>query len=1058
MKTVTPALSCVTCQETFERAPAALAPLLVRQLWNRWSYQPVRRILTLLALLPLAAMAQSSGTVEGRVFNGVAGTYLVNVRVSVDGTNRETLTDPDGNYRLANLPAGTVRVRAAYVGLAENVQSVEVAVGKVTQQNFELARAGVTPTAAEVTQMKEYKVVAERQYDAQALALNEQRRSPNIKNVVAMDEYPNGTTGNLGDTIRFIPGVTLSYSGYVPSEVSVRGLPTDMTNVTIDGSPVAAAFFAQTRAASLLSVPMNNVSRIEVTKVPTPDMSASGLGGTVNLISKGGFESKARLITYELYTTFRPDFGFSLDERTGPMDKLTTSHFKPSAGFTYSQPITSSLAVSLSASTKSNYLWSNETGSTWDLIKLIQTANTLTSVPQIVTTRNARVGLDWKLGDKNVFGLSYQVSEYDSLYMGTLVGVTYGTGATGGVNADGAFTQGAATGVGTLTQSGSAFKMDIRTKHLRFKYRFDGDVWKVSANSSYSRSYSTPRNTSEGFFQNFNATIPNLVIRGEGVTGTGETRESTAPTRYTVTDRNGAPVDLYNGNNYSLNNASSFIVTYLTEKADGRVDVGREFATSNPTAIKAGVGYSQEVSIAENYSETFNFRTGAPVADRMAGLYGLVDTDFSDQVPSVLGRKVQRITARKVYQLYAAHPEYFIRDDVGAFTTYANNSKEITEDILSAYLRGDIRLLNNRWWIVAGVRYERTMDDAVGPLNDPNAVYQRNANGSFILDAGGNRIFRTTNLLERAKQQYTPRGSTAERNYQHLFPSVNSTFNLTNDFVARFGYAKTIGRPNLPNVIPSVSLSAVTPSSTTQVVTVVNTGLKPWTADNYDFTLDSYLIKNGFGSIGVFQKDIKNFFVTTSQDGTPALLAQYGIISPNPELLYTVNTLGNGGAATIRGLEFNYKQSLTFLPHWARGVQVFFNYTRATVGGPNSGDFIGFSPKSQSWGINLLRPRYSVKLSRTEQAQSRRAIAGASATIPAGTYTYQGGKRTLTLEGEYRFSRSVSLFGSISDFDKNNGFVDELFRYGSESTPQYARSQRYQEWGMRAALGIKGEF
>ena len=52
---------------------------------------------------------------------------------------------------------------------------------------------------------------------------------------------------------------------------------------------------------------------------------------------------------------------------------------------------------------------------------------------------------------------------------------------------------------------------------------------------------------------------------------------------------------------------------------------------------------------------------------------------------------------------------------------------------------------------------------------------------------------------------------------------------------------------------------------------------------------------------------------------------------------------------------FNYKQALTFLPHWARGVQVFANASAQRATGPRSANFAGYVPRSGSWGISLTR-------------------------------------------------------------------------------------------------------
>ena len=68
----------------------------------------------------------------------------------------------------------------------------------------------------------------------------------------------------------------------------------------------------------------------------------------------------------------------------------------------------------------------------------------------------------------------------------------------------------------------------------------------------------------------------------------------------------------------------------------------------------------------------------------------------------------------------------------------------------------------------------------------------------------------------------------------------------------------------------------------------------------------------------------------------------------------------------MTGLEFDYKQALTFLPHWARGVQVFANASAQRATGDASSNFQGYVPRSGSWGASLSRPKFNVKFNHCE--------------------------------------------------------------------------------------------
>ena len=83
------------------------------------------------------------------------------------------------------------------------------------------------------------------------------------------------------------------------------------------------------------------------------------------------------------------------------------------------------------------------------------------------------------------------------------------------------------------------------------------------------------------------------------------------------------------------------------------------------------------------------------------------------------------------------------------------------------------------------------------------------------------------------------------------------TFNVTANLQARASYGRTLGRPNLGSIIPGVTIPEPSIGVVREVIAVTNTALQPWTANNYDLTLESYNFKDGFGSVGIFQKNIK---------------------------------------------------------------------------------------------------------------------------------------------------------------------------------------------------------
>lgn len=1005
------------------------------------------------ALLPAPRLhAQPGGAVDGRVLSNVTGAFLGNARISVAGTAIETTTDDNGAYHLPDVSAGDVTLRASYLGLETKVQVVRVEAGKTAHHDFTLDRyAAGTESGKDITTLQAVTVIADREMSAQAVALNEQRHAANIKSVVAFDEYPTTGTGNIGEFLKYMPGVAISFSGNSATDVSVRGMPGYTTGVTLDGGPVASTTGGETRNVQLWGIPINNVSLIEVTKVPTPDLPASALGGAVNIVSKSGFERTRPLFTYNLYSTFNADYGLTLAKRTGPIDRLTSRHINPSLDFSYILPINKSLAITFGASHIDTYPAADQTAPVWNLLTLVQTSSIWQTTPQVVSTRTLSAGVDWKLGAHHVFGASIQRRARDAEAATSSYSVVYGTGAVGGPT----FTQGATTGVGSLTQTFAWLQLNSTTTQLTFKHRYTDGAWRIDTNASYSHAEAfrfTP-----DYFANVATAISNLVIRGDGINGSGKDKDSIIPSTYTVSDRTGRSVDMFDGSRFVMTTATTNDFRWDRKNWQAKSDVRRNFGTTIPWALKIGAVVTQESYDSVNRSETFTIRPGTADDVRLAGNYGAVDPEYSQQVASFAGKKILWVSPRKVYDLYRANPGYFVRNDTTFHTTVVNGSKELTETVSAGYIRGDLKLLQNRLWLVGGVRYEHTSDKGAGPLNDPSALLVKDARGNLVRNAAGQTIFLTNDTLERTRLQYKERGARTDREYDDLYPSFNTSYSITDTVVARVGYARTIGRPNTSFILPGVTYSAVT--AVPQTITVTNTGLKPWTGDNYDVSLESYAVKGGFGSVGFFQKNIRDFFTSVVTPGTPEQLALYGVTPDSRDTTYQIATMANGGSADIRGFEFAYKQSLTFLPPWARGLQVFVNVTKLWLHGSSTSDFTGFNPRTLSYGVNLTRPRFVVKFLMQVQDETRRSPVAASAAsgIPAGTYLWQGGKTRPSVSGEFRLRRGLSLYGSLSDF-ASGGFQDVQRRYAAGDTPAYARYQRLQEWGVAAMLGIKGEF
>ncbi|WP_161554804.1 carboxypeptidase-like regulatory domain-containing protein [Ereboglobus luteus] len=331
----------------------------------RWIWQPALRVLKLAAAVVLAgawittpapAQSASAGAIEGAVYNATNSLPVGRAKVSIKGANQETLTDDEGRFYFQNVAASTVELDVSYLGFNTQTASVTVEAGKTTVRDFQITREGLPRRRAEdgeVVMLEKFSVVADQAMSAQAIAMNEQRHAPNIKNVVALEDLGDFGTENIGEYIRFLPGVAIIDDGEEAGRLALGGFPAEMTNVQLDGGDVASTGVGTEmgRTLALQEVPMVNIERVEVTKVPTPDMSATGLGGSMNLVTKSLLGTRRPYLNYSMYMTFNNKEGLSFDGGgKQPIPQVTPKTKKPSFSVSAVVPAGKRLVFSAGAS------------------------------------------------------------------------------------------------------------------------------------------------------------------------------------------------------------------------------------------------------------------------------------------------------------------------------------------------------------------------------------------------------------------------------------------------------------------------------------------------------------------------------------------------------------------------------------------------------------------------------------------------------------------------------------------------------------------------------------
>lgn len=1020
-----------------------------------------------------SAATHAAGTISGRVQNVVSGQYLNNARVVVRGTDRIAFTDDTGTYRLANIPPGPVVLDVSYTGLDPQEIRLDLAPGQGAERNIELTSVARYGQPGSVVKLDAFTVASSRETDGEAIAINEQRYAANIKNVVAADSLGDVMDGNIGEFMKFIPGVIPEYDyedGTTVSAISIRGFSPHMVDISTDGAQMANTSNAMgdSRSFAFNQASINNVSRIEVTKVPTPANAASSLSGSVNMVSKSAFERKNMQLRYNLNLAANSE-NFTL-ERTPHTTEEKIYKMLPGGNFDLTLPLGPRFGIVVTGSASDRYAKLHYSYNTYNANAAntgatperpyLQTYRLLDS-PRVLTRQSGGIKADWKVSRNSVLSVGAQISHFESKRIATEFNINAGTNpvptpATGVPLTFGENFVHGATGRGSMTTGGAASVhsvMDTTAGNIR--YRFDNGTWRVQTGVDKSRAFGGYRDTSEGHFRQM--AIGMRVPVRVSFSDIGAVRPGTIE----VFDVNNTPVNYLDPNSYQLNTVNSTPRRTDDRFESGFADVRRELRFFDfPLAVQVGGLKREHTRDIRRYNRnwTYNGING----DRSPTPF--LSSLYTNEYHYYGFRGFPHISPKLAWDAFQDNPALFTKTNAQLVTEETfriNNSQFFEETVTAYYAQTEFSLLNYRLKVLTGVRYEETVTAGQGALVDPAAVWQRNADGSFARNAAGQRIRRAeagaAGSLEQLALTHQERGYRANRSYDGFYPSLHLNYNVTENFIARAAYARTYGRPNLNDIIPTATVDEADldgdelgdPSVVQGNITVRNTGLKPWTADNYDLSLEYYTNKGGLYSVGVFMKNITEFFGNSVRIAT---LADTEALGLDPRYVgWRVTTKFNSGNARVTGAEFNVRHSLRELATWARPFSVFVNGTKLELEGDREADFSAFTPESLNWGFSYSR-RPVMFMAKWNYRGKRRL--GALPALGPDAYAWDDRRLTLDLNAEYQLRNSVFLYVAA----QNVFNVPSLEkRYGS-ATPAYAKDHRWGYNGVGITMGLKGTF
>ncbi len=971
-----------------------------------------RAALAAFLLLGFGAIGRAqTGVMEGRVADPIKGVYLEGAEVSVEGAPAVARTDSTGWYRLGDLPVGPVTVKVSYPGYATVTRTVRVEANAASRQEFELSDRVAAGREGEVIQLDEFSVSASREMDARTWALEEQRNAGNMKRVISADAFGDDATGNVGNFLKFFPGVNATGDGGdEPYKVSIRGMPASATRYTMNGNPINNTPEAGAdRLFTLQELSLTNIARVEVAKSPLPSMWADFLGGSINLVNKSAFERTKPELTARVMVDF-PAEDFSFDSGQG-IGNEKTRRFNPGWEVSYINPVNDKFGFTLSALRReffsntyrlTNQFSFNSGGSVAaPYLRLID----LREGARLTEQDSYSATADWRPVEPLTLSFSFRWKKSDVYRTPQRTRFNVGTtpssfGATG--------TQGRPA-AGSMDRFSQMMLEDgmLMVYGVTAAYRLND--WKIDLALSESVAKKNVVPTLGGI------TTMTTAFRSATIAYSGLTSE--LPQSITVLDSSGTAVDWGQLDGFQLTTVEDLYRHSKTTTPTIRLDVRRAMSVGGQSLdVQMGAAFNEQKLTKSELRNRHTYLGPDGVANNADNtMEGFVNPAYLGE-PALFGlpTEIQWIDSQRVAQHLADNPSQFVFDPARAASSLAAGSELFEESLSAAYLQGDLRLLESKLQLVGGVRFERTENYGEGLLN---------SNGTLVT-----------------------RGTKASRSYDNWFPSVNAIYSITPSLQLRAAYSKTIGRPPMQFLIPNLNIQ-----ETVQEITLRNPELEAWISDNYDLSLAWYFGQGGAFSVGVFKKNIDNAFLSNTFVVDEDLRQEYGL---EPIYLgWTLNTTTNSPTSMdLTGVEVDLQAELTKLLPWAKGVSLFVNGTQLR-GSATDGSTDEFPAKKMAnWGISYSRGRIGCSLNWTYTGKS---ISSVGTFSPDGTIQIAP-ITTLDANAQFRLTKRFRVFANVRNLNREPA----VRYYEGTGLADYASQIVAQKdlASIRWTIGVAGEF
>jgi TonB-dependent receptor len=809
-----------------------------------------------------SVQAQSGTRIYGTVTEVGSNESLLGANVIIKGTSIGSAVDLNGQYVIPNVRPGTYTLEVTYIGFRTISKEVTVLTNQRSiEVNFEMEWQGVVGEDVIITA----------QARGQMAAINQQRTSNTITNIVSSDRIQELPDVNAAESIGRLPGVAIQRSGGEANKIAIRGLSPKFNTVTVNGVRVPSVD-TQDRSVDLSLVSSNMLDGIEVTKALTPDKDADAIGGTVDL--------RLRTAPANLFADLQLSGGYTALQGT-------TGNYKI-VGSTGKRFFDNNLGLIVGFNADSYDRSADQFSGGYELIPNPQNGNILT--PN-VTSLNLRENSNTRsrLGGNALIDYTFWEGK---VVWNTFYNYLGNDGSTR--------TNEFAIGSNQHKYSFSESKGDasIFTTSVNIEQRFDRFEFDLGASLSSSLN-KHPADFYWDFMEEsaFNGADLGLIRFAPPANIPPVFNNNVDNTFFNylnITNRKTTEQEIGFAGNVKVPFA-------VSKQINGYLKMGGKYRkmerTHDQEEIGRGMYYGGDQEARNIIALQF------PELGLETGMNRFPLTFFQDDYTRgnflngeyPLGYTLNGGVLR---QITDALKPYFNYIGQGSLS----NDYQGMEEYSAVYAMTELSF-GSYVTLMPGVRYETEHTDysakfALGTEDRPLGV-------------------------DGLPTTVAYRDTTTVRSNQHLLPMVHLQIKPVDWINLRLAYTHTLSRPSFRQFAPITYVSRFR-----DWLSAPNTQLKTSTAVNYDASLSIYRNKLGFFTVSAFYKEISgliwgvNFPLLAGQTILPEIKI------PNLSGVPRVGTsLNNEYLAVVKGIEFDWQTSFWYLPSFMKGLVLNVNFT-----------------------------------------------------------------------------------------------------------------------------------